>query len=506
MCWDNNMFWDIVYWDIVYRDTMYWDNDIFWDIVCWDIMCWDNDMCWDIMCWDTMCWDNDMFWDIVYWDIVGLRYLAVSMDVSTWYAIGVFGAITLCIIVCMFLRLSRAVFRLGKRIFFRYLIYADIPKASGHSYYTTRYKCFLFLSVLTANIAAITIGVDDRRKFVKRTGMVAVINIVPLFLGTQISVVASNFNVKLGSNARLHRWLGTAAIMEGILHAATSLSIKKPKPSKREEIAGFLRKRPLSCATIQPINYTTLSGERIPVCDAVHLHVRLSRGWTHRAGQYMYLCIPRVNRTSFSQLHPFYVAWWYREGEFDYAVFIIKKYTGFTKLLVECNPKDRGTNGHLTALIEGPYGKELKLDLYGTMLLFATGIGIAGQLSYMSQLLRDYRSCETKTRRIALFWQVRSEGDLISLGERISMTYGALDVTDVLNLEISQRKGRITICRKSSIRSSTGDDVDKDAVCVDEKIGIAPETHSERSLIWAKRLSTGLLTAIYRALRSKIAQ
>lgn len=167
-------------------------------------------------------------------------------------------------------------------------------------------------------------------------------------------------------------------------------------------------------ATIQPINYTTPSGERIPVLNAVHLHVRLSRGWHHRAGQYVYLCVPGVSRTSFLQLHPFYVAWWYREGEFDYTVFIIEKYTGFTKFLVECSSRDRRAHEHLTALIEGPYGKELELDLYGTVLLFATGIGIAGQLSYVSQLLQDYRSCETKTKRIALFWQVRPEGKLTS--------------------------------------------------------------------------------------------
>uniref|UniRef100_L7JNM8 Ferric oxidoreductase domain-containing protein n=1 Tax=Pyricularia oryzae (strain P131) TaxID=1143193 RepID=L7JNM8_PYRO1 len=145
-----------------------------------------------------------MFWDIVYWDIV-------CRDTGTQIPCRQHGRFYL---------------------------------ASGHSYYTTRYECFLFLSVLTANIAAITIGVDDRRKFVERTGMVAVINIVPLFLGAQMSVVASNFSVKLGSNARLHRWLGTAAIMEGVLHAATSLSMKKPEPSKREEIAGFLVSHP----------------------------------------------------------------------------------------------------------------------------------------------------------------------------------------------------------------------------------------------------------------------
>lgn len=174
------------------------------------------------------------------------------------------------------------------------------------------------------------------------------------------------------------------------------------------------RKRSLSRAIIQPIYYTTSLGEKITVSDAVHLHVRLSREWAHRAGQYVYLCVPGVSRTSFLQLHPLYVAWWYREGGFDYAVFIVKKYQGFTRQLVECRSNDSDTTGHFTALIKGPYGRELKLDLYGTVLLFATGIGIAGQLSYVSQLLRDYQSYETKTRRIALFWQVRSQGQCLN--------------------------------------------------------------------------------------------
>ena len=70
------------------------------------------------------------------------------------------------------------------------------------------------------------------------------------------------------------------------------------------------------------------------------------------------------------------------------------------------------------AVIEGPYGKELDLELYGTVLLFAIGIGIAGQLPYVIQLLEGYYNCEVKTWRIALFWELDSERKLsyISMG------------------------------------------------------------------------------------------
>jgi NAD(P)H-flavin reductase len=63
----------------------------------------------------------------------------------------------------------------------------------------------------------------------------------------------------------------------------------------------------------------------------------------------------------------------------------------------------------LRAIVEGPYSKEIHLDKYGTVLLFATGIGIAGQLPYMRELLENFYNYNAKARRIALFWQVDSE-------------------------------------------------------------------------------------------------
>jgi hypothetical protein len=63
----------------------------------------------------------------------------------------------------------------------------------------------------------------------------------------------------------------------------------------------------------------------------------------------------------------------------------------------------------IRAIIEGLYSRELDLELYKTVLLFATGIRIAGQLPYIIQLLEGFYNCKVKTENIALFWELDSE-------------------------------------------------------------------------------------------------
>jgi NAD(P)H-flavin reductase len=57
----------------------------------------------------------------------------------------------------------------------------------------------------------------------------------------------------------------------------------------------------------------------------------------------------------------------------------------------------------MRVVIKGPYRKELDFKSYGTVLLFTIGIGIAGQLLYITQLLKGYYNCEVKTQKITLF-------------------------------------------------------------------------------------------------------
>lgn len=168
--------------------------------------------------------------------------------------------------------------------------------------------------------------------------------------------------------------------------------------------------KPFGRAEIRTITFRRPQGGDIPVLDAVHVHVRLSRPWEPQAGQYVYLCIPGLSYTSFAQAHPFYVSWWYRDGEGNTVlVLIVQKRRGFTEKLFLHASNGLDGRSKMRAVIEGPYGKELDLESYGTVLLFATGIGIAGQLPYVTQLLEGYHNCEVKTRRIALFWELDSE-------------------------------------------------------------------------------------------------
>jgi predicted ferric reductase len=169
-------------------------------------------------------------------------------------------------------------------------------------------------------------------------------------------------------------------------------------------------KKPLNRALIKPISYKRPNASDIPVSDAVHMHVKLSRSCKPRAGQWFYVCIPGLSYTAFIQSHPLYVSWCYRDDDGnDYAVFIIQKQRGFTRNLFLYTSDYFDDTSTMRAIMEGPYGKEMRLDLYGTVLLFATGIGIASQLPYVAQLLEGYRECKVKTRKIELFWEVESE-------------------------------------------------------------------------------------------------
>lgn len=240
---------------------------------------------------------------------------------------------------------------------------------------------------------------------------------------------------------------------------------------------------PLSRVTVQTITYKT-SLRDTPLSDAVHVHIRPSKPWKPQAGQYVYLCIPGASHTSFVQSHPFFVAWWYRDAEGDVIVLIVEKRKGFTRDLFHHASNDVDLRSGMRAIVEGPYGKELDLESYDTVLLFATGMGIAGQLPYVTQLLERYQSSGVTNRRIALFWELDSEihaawvadmmmellrrdtnqilhiqlfvlgnyldsttepGTTKSLGTRIQATYAEMNAEGLIEFEIEGQRGSAVI-------------------------------------------------------------
>lgn len=137
--------------------------------------------------------------------------------------------------------------------------------------------------------------------------------------------------------------------------------------------------------------------------DAVQVSVKVQRPWKFQAGQYIYLYAPGVGYWTWLQSHPFALAWWYREPDGDVTVvLLVQPRKGFTKKL-------QYASSSIRAFIEGPYGFKKDLGSYGTVIMFATGIGIAGQLLYIKSLLEGHNNRKVRTQRISLHWQVDKE-------------------------------------------------------------------------------------------------
>jgi predicted ferric reductase len=167
-------------------------------------------------------------------------------------------------------------------------------------------------------------------------------------------------------------------------------------------------------------------------CNALRISLTPSASWTYHPGQFIYLVVPSIGLWT---AHPFSVAWEDSKefmNRFDPAQsqyyarrlsvsmatsartdqrsqtisLIVQKQKGFTRKLYD-STKQAGVNCSLMAFIEGPYGVRQSLASYGTVVLFAGGVGITHQLGHIKNLIRECNDGTTATMTITLIWVVR---------------------------------------------------------------------------------------------------
>ncbi|KAI4117773.1 MAG: hypothetical protein LQ345_002058 [Seirophora villosa] len=81
---------------------------------------------------------------------------------------------------------------------------------------------------------------------------------------------------------------------------------------------------------------------------------------------------------------------------------------GMTRKLYDRARSSRGGVYTCRAFVEGPYGAGESLDSYGTVLLFAGGVGITNQLSHMNHLIHGWAAGTNATQKLILIWSVRT--------------------------------------------------------------------------------------------------
>ena len=169
--------------------------------------------------------------------------------------------------------------------------------------------------------------------------------------------------------------------------------------------------KPFATAVAHRLPWTEGSIDPLGV---LKVEITVPRPWQVTAGQSVFLSIPKLGIFTGLRGHPFMISWWERDLKGLRISLLIKPRAGFTARLDEHKDKS------LLAFIDGPHGVHYNFGNYGTVIMFATGIGIAGQMPYIKDLISGYNNCAVKTRRIRLIWEIQEQCKCYNIAYSIS--------------------------------------------------------------------------------------
>lgn len=166
---------------------------------------------------------------------------------------------------------------------------------------------------------------------------------------------------------------------------------------------------------------TTALVEALPG-TACRVTVTMARPWSFKPCQHAYLYFPTI---SYFQSHPFSAAWSDEAmvGKDDKlpvdrqdvlamnktsTSFVVRARTGFTADLYRKAAACKDGKMLARCLVEGPYGGHHGMQSYGTVLLFAGGVGITHQVPHIRDLVIGYSSGTAAVRRLVLVWITQS--------------------------------------------------------------------------------------------------
>jgi ferredoxin-NADP reductase len=202
------------------------------------------------------------------------------------------------------------------------------------------------------------------------------------------------------------------------------------------------------------VNPTTATVEAIPG-DAVKVTLRIPQPWAPAPGQHIFLCVPSIGWWTF---HPFSVCW--TDGQFkdndmesddgedqgltlprkaETVTLLIRRRRGFTDKLFQRARKAMDCRLTMVACVDGPYGGGVgtnTMESYGTVLLFAAGIGITHQMPFIRHLVHGYVTGIAAVRRLVLVWVVRTPEHLDWVRDWMEKIFEAAGSAEVLSIRI----------------------------------------------------------------------
>ncbi|KAI9675626.1 MAG: hypothetical protein M1817_000992 [Caeruleum heppii] len=168
--------------------------------------------------------------------------------------------------------------------------------------------------------------------------------------------------------------------------------------------------------------WTTVLVEALPG-EACRLTFDMRRPWVFTPGCHVYVYLPSI---SVHMSHPFSVAWSEEQltgpsdpdpekasAEKSSATstsisLVVHKRSGMTAKLYDRAIATPNGRLNLKGAVEGPYGGLESLASYGTVVMFAGGIGITHQVSHVRNLVAGHAAGTVAARKLVLIWTVRN--------------------------------------------------------------------------------------------------
>ncbi|KAI9710058.1 MAG: hypothetical protein M1812_007522 [Candelaria pacifica] len=138
---------------------------------------------------------------------------------------------------------------------------------------------------------------------------------------------------------------------------------------------------------------------------------------------------------------------------------VISARTGMTRALYTLADTSPQKTVFIKGFVEGPYGGLESLHSYGTLVLFAAGIGITHQVSHVRDLLAGYASNTIAARKIVLVWSVRNTEHLEWIRpfmDDVLQMQGRRDVLKVLIFVTKPRSPREVVSPSRSVQMFPG--------------------------------------------------
>jgi predicted ferric reductase len=218
--------------------------------------------------------------------------------------------------------------------------------------------------------------------------------------------------------------------------------------------------------------------------DACVIQLSIARPWDVRPGQFAYVYFPTL---SYWQSHPFSVAWieepteepenhkcYSCEKQTDLS-FIVRSRTGFTKTLYRMAANCQDRTFQVACIVEGPYGGLSTFHSYGTVILFAGGVGITHQLLQTRELIRSHSTYTAATKKINLIWIIQSLDYMEWIRPWVAELLAMEQVQEVLRITLFETgpQSKEIYFNSEMIQVSTGRPKVRDILqtTIDEQVG-----------------------------------